>query len=228
MDSFKNIKDKYNSISDMQHKLNCKIGYDTLNDPMKKNWTYNFLQALSDEIVEAKNCISWKWWTKEGKENGQFSLILDPKNLKIELIDMVHFMLCLDHISEYSLESLSLESKLVVSDDIQDKNWLIFRLLDDMLYQIQDAKRCLDYFAIDSFKSILSCQPDHQKTISTFLNSHLWNSFFKICKLLDFSWDEVVDIYIKKNKVNFERQENGYSMLTKTEDDNNKISMSIK
>lgn len=40
--------------------------------------------------------------------------------------------------------------------------------------------------------------------------NHAWNEFIALGKRLGFSWDEIVAAYMDKNRVNHERQKNGY------------------
>ena len=49
------------------------------------------------------------------------------------------------------------------------------------------------------------------------------NSLISIFYILDLSIEKILKIYKKKHNKNVLRQENGYSSLTKTEDDNNEI-----
>lgn len=236
----------YDEMSEMQHKLNIKIGIDTknLNEYEKLIWFYNYLQALSDEIVEAKNCISWKWWSKESKENGQFSTILDFKNLKIELVDMLHFILSLDHVTNYKL---NIENTIVLNSQPPSGTnyWETFKLLDQFLFKVQSIKNDKYYFELYSFPALIAANDKYinkdffnlngikdnyvigRKLQYTVYMDEIWNQFVKCYLSLDITFDTLFNIYLLKNEVNFERQNNDYSVLTKTEEDNNKIKEQI-
>lgn len=127
----------FNEIYKMQHDLNIMIGRDTINDPEKEKWLFDFTVALGDEIQELQNCTNWKWWAEEGRED-QFNKIIDKANAKIEAIDALHFLM-------------------------------------------------------------------------------------SIFQILDITPDDVIKIYKKKHEKNVLRQKNGYSVLNKTEDDNDEI-----
>ncbi len=88
-------------------------------------WLKNFLVAMNDESRELDEELLWKWWSKDS---------LDLQNIRIEIIDQLHF-------------------------------WISLALVSGM-----DA-------------------------------------------------NQIFDVYYQKNKVNFERQEKGYSKKTKDEND---------
>lgn len=49
-------------------------------------WLVKFQQALDDESRELKEELLWKWWSKD---------FLDMQNIRIEIIDQLHFWLSL-------------------------------------------------------------------------------------------------------------------------------------
>lgn len=73
-------------IFESQIQLNKRINpdlYEVISDPeIKRKWFLNFERALSQEISEAIDCLDWKWWKKDSD---------DWDNIKIELVDMLHF-----------------------------------------------------------------------------------------------------------------------------------------
>ena len=147
------MKDKLEQLLEMQTKLNDYIfakkkiaGVNgktlTMQDFKKElqqgevgpngnvnRWLKNFLTALNDENRELNEELLWKWWSKDS---------LNMQNIRVEIIDQLHF-------------------------------WLSLALVAGM-----DA-------------------------------------------------EQVFDIYYQKNKINFERQEKGYSKSTKNEEDNRSI-----
>ena len=99
----------YNKMIDMQYQFNFSIGKDHKSQEYKTYIeVYNLLQALSDEIVEAKNCFNWKWWSKEGKEHPQFNYIFDVKNYQIELIDSLRFILSINILADVKINEFTL------------------------------------------------------------------------------------------------------------------------
>lgn len=217
---------RFSEIYDMQRDLNKLIGRDTVDDPNKMEWVYDYAQALEDEIVELKNCINWKWWSKESKELGQYSTIIDMKNAKIEAIDALHFFMSLIHISgdtdfeffeEYDLPNTDLAANLFYKCEL-------------FIDIVRDIKNTTSWNDTDTDLSFLegrlkttSCCHDNLSDILkigwVLLNDIFW--------LLSMNVDEIYNVYKLKHEKNIKRQENDYSVITKTEDDNNEIKSKI-
>jgi len=51
----------------------------------REKWVLNYLRAMQQEISEAIDETSWKWW-KAPKPN-----LINEAELKIELVDVLHF-----------------------------------------------------------------------------------------------------------------------------------------
>lgn len=75
-----------NEIFEEQIKLNERINptlYNDISDPeFRRRKFLEFDLALRQEAAEAIDSLNWKWWKKD---------IDDWDNVKIELIDMLHF-----------------------------------------------------------------------------------------------------------------------------------------
>ena len=73
-------------IFDEQVRLNEKINpdlYKEIDDPeIKRQRFLQFELALRQESAEAIDSLNWKWWKKDDDDWG---------NIKIELVDMLHF-----------------------------------------------------------------------------------------------------------------------------------------
>jgi len=73
-------------IFDEQIRLNEKINpdlYKEIDDPVLKRQRFlQFELALRQEAAEAIDSLDWKWWKKDAD---------DWDNIKIELVDMLHF-----------------------------------------------------------------------------------------------------------------------------------------
>ena len=68
---------------ELNERINPTLYKDIQNDPeLKRKWFLNFEKALSQESAEAIDSLNWKWWKKDGD---------DWENVKIELVDMLHF-----------------------------------------------------------------------------------------------------------------------------------------
>ncbi|NDC83561.1 dUTPase [bacterium] len=75
------------TVFEMQRRLNERINptlyEDIQNDPeLKRQLFLKFELALRQESAEAIDSLNWKWWKKDTD---------DWDNVKVELIDMLHF-----------------------------------------------------------------------------------------------------------------------------------------
>ncbi len=75
------------AIFEKQKELNTRINTtlyeDIQSDPeLKRKWFLNFLLAMQQESAESVDSLDWKWW-KKGED--------DWDNIKIELVDILHF-----------------------------------------------------------------------------------------------------------------------------------------
>ena len=215
----------FNTIWEMQLDLNKVVGRDTVNDSDKTSWLYDYAQALEDEIVELKNCINWKWWAKEAKENGQYMVLMDEKNAKIEAIDALHFYMSLLHIADQNdYDFIDVDE---IKADLGTNYQLvptIFATCEELLNIVRDMKNATDWNIaefIESRKSIENMDEVYQTL------SEGWYHLNVLFFLLGMSYDDILDIYKMKHEKNLKRQENGYAVMTKTEADNNEIKDNI-
>lgn len=79
-------------IFEQQIKLNTKIKpdlYEKIKFPaFRRKWFLKYVLALREEISEAVNSINWKFWAKDKVKD-------DWDNVKLELIDVLHFWVSL-------------------------------------------------------------------------------------------------------------------------------------
>ena len=74
----------------MQHELNVRILGPQADQLMKEHvteWLLRYSRALQQEVSELVDCVPWKWWAHYQKE--------DIEHAKIELIDIIHFVISL-------------------------------------------------------------------------------------------------------------------------------------
>lgn len=87
------------SIFEKQIELNQRILptlYDDIKDPeIRRKWFMNFELAMRQECAEAIDSLQWKWW-KKGDD--------DWDNMKIELVDILHFWVSMCTIAGLSAE----------------------------------------------------------------------------------------------------------------------------
>ena len=214
----------FSKIYKLQHELNCLVGRDTVNDPLKREWLYDYCQAMEDEVVELKNCINWKWWTKESKEFGQYTKIIDPKNAKVEAIDILHFYISLLQISDIRDLDFNMFDDLTSTNPSVE----IFYNCEHLMGAIIDLKNSTKWFDGEDY---ISGRKELAEEIPFIMIQTklevLWISILSIFKSLDMKLKDIVNIYEMKHEKNVLRQKNNYAVLTKTEDDNNEIKSRI-
>jgi dimeric dUTPase (all-alpha-NTP-PPase superfamily) len=54
---------------------------------LKKKWILNYSRALGQELSELIDSVPWKWWAQYQN--------FDEQNAKVEIIDMLHFLVSL-------------------------------------------------------------------------------------------------------------------------------------
>ncbi len=82
-------KDKLAEIFRMQMELNERIGVHLrdIDEAEKTKWILNYSRAMSQEIAELTDCVTWKWWAKYQK--------YDEQNARVEIVDLFHFLVSL-------------------------------------------------------------------------------------------------------------------------------------
>jgi len=211
----------FDEIYKLQRELNIIIGKDTVEDPDKLKWSTEFFIALISEAVELMDCTNWKGWTTEGKID-QYKRVIDLKNAKIEAIDCLHFVMTLIHIYDINKSQIgnSQETSNIMSNIIE----ILWRCNDSLLLCTQGEKW---YFDIDdSIKYSQNNIDDNKQDIRRNIKI-CYRLLMDIFQRLDMSDDEILNIYKMKHEKNILRQKNNYSILTKTEDDNNEIKNNI-
>jgi dimeric dUTPase (all-alpha-NTP-PPase superfamily) len=77
------LKDIFEKQIELNKKINASLYDDIKSDAdEKRRWFLNFELALRQESSEAIDSLNWKWWKKDEE---------DWDNIKIELVDMLHF-----------------------------------------------------------------------------------------------------------------------------------------
>ena len=134
-------KDMFQQIFDMQTKLNDYVskkkgitdhtgapltmsfltGQGASGEPLGPNsevneWIHKYLLAMEDETRELKQELLWKWWSKD---------ILDMQNIRVEIIDQLHFWVSLAMVSGMGAEDVfrMYQQKNQVNFDRQDNGY---------------------------------------------------------------------------------------------------------
>ena len=86
----------------LQQGLNEKCGVpleEIQSDPvMQIKWLLNYSRALGQENAELVDSVPWKWWAKYQE--------LDIQNAKVEIIDMLHFLVSLAQVTGMTADDL--------------------------------------------------------------------------------------------------------------------------
>lgn len=64
---------------------------------LPNRWLYNYATAIQSELDELKADLQWKWWSKDG---------IDLQNVRVELVDILHFLVSAMICSGLSAEKL--------------------------------------------------------------------------------------------------------------------------
>ena len=99
------MENNLQKIWDMQEDLNKIIGRDTVGDANKEKWIFDYITAMEQEIAELKDTLNWKWWSKEYKKHAPYGII-DKQNLKVELIDILHFLISTMQVAGFTADEV--------------------------------------------------------------------------------------------------------------------------
>lgn len=198
-------KDCMKEIFDLQWKLNVatlgNIGLDferTIRDPGQKPvWIENYRKALSSELAET---------IREVDEFG-----IGTQNGKIEIVDMLHFLVSLSHIVDIAPAEVRFGGEPKTGESFLACAVRTFLALDDL----QSSVKWKWWAKGGGFKAEKAAAAVRE----------LWECFDAMCGVFGLDFETVKRIYIEKNRVNFIRQERNYSEDTKTEADNRSITV---
>jgi len=222
------------TIFEMQDKLNqrCGVYPDIISkDPEEtKKWTLNMLRAYQQELAELMESIPWRWW-----ENTKF----DEQNARVELVDMIHFVVSMAINVNLTPEEIfkitkSPKSKREFSEDcfqamfenqydyIHQKRYFLTpyeeeNITENLLKTNQEIAICIS--------EITDCVPwkwwaKYQETNMEELRKKIAELFqltIQVGAILNMSPKTIFEAYLEKNKVNHDRQNQGYT--EKDEDD---------
>lgn len=190
-------------IFERQRQLNMftlkRIGIDyeaTIRHPEQSLiWIENYRKALSAELAEL---------VREVADHG-----LATKNGKVEVVDILHFLVSLSQIVGVAPEEVPLSASAAGGHAFSSCALRLFLALDDL----QNSLKWKWWAKGGGFK------PERARAAVL----ALWQYFAECCALFDLDFLTLKQIYIAKNEVNFMRQNHQYNEDTKTEDDNQAI-----
>jgi dimeric dUTPase (all-alpha-NTP-PPase superfamily) len=115
------MPDRLEEIFSLQNQLNQRLGIDAneiCQDPAKQQqWILNYTRAMGQELAELVDSVPWKWWAKYQT--------YDPQNAKIEIVDMLHFLVSLAQVMGLDADELHrlYKGKHAVNQQRQDKGY---------------------------------------------------------------------------------------------------------
>lgn len=165
----------------------------TMNDPEQRLiWIENYRKALSAELAEL---------IREVRDHG-----LGTQNGKVEIADMLHFLVSLSQIVGVGPDEVLSFSPLENGGSFETCAVQAFLGIDEL----QNSLKWKWWAKGGGFK------PGRARIAIL----ELWNSLANICAVFGLEFSEMKKIYVAKNRVNFERQRQNYNEDTKTEADN--------
>jgi dimeric dUTPase (all-alpha-NTP-PPase superfamily) len=93
-----NLDDVFKLQTQLNERINPSLYADILKDPELRRMQFlKFELALRQESSEAIDSLNWKWWKKDND---------DWDNVKVELIDMLHFWVSMCTIAGLTAEEV--------------------------------------------------------------------------------------------------------------------------
>ena len=94
------MADMLADIFTKQKELNARIGVhtDDMAEAERVKWLLNYTRALNQENAELIDSVPWKWWAKYQT--------VDWQNARIEIVDMLHFLVSLALTSGMTAEDM--------------------------------------------------------------------------------------------------------------------------
>ena len=165
-------KEKWNYIVKLQDEMNKEV------TPDWRNRGFDWDLAIMDEALEALKSRDWKWW----KDSANYGKVVDWDNVKVELIDILHFMI----------------SKTIVDGDVS----MLYMAIATSENGI-DPSQTKDNFFETFWDQFLMATVIHSTPIQVVSLIEAW---YKIGS----NFDEMFKMYIIKNALNRLRQKYGY------------------
>ncbi len=165
----------------------------TMDDPEQKPvWIENYRKALSAELAEL---------IREVRDYG-----LGTPNGKVEIVDMLHFLVSLSQIVGVGPEDIPSFGAPENGASFDTCAIRTFLAIDEL----QNSLKWKWWAKGGGFKP--------ERARSAILD--LWDALTRTCVVFGLDFAELKKIYVAKNRINFERQRHNYNEDTKTEADN--------
>ena len=78
-----NIKNNLDDNLTMQAIMSAVDNKEIMVNDLPNKWLVNYSKAMKEELYELDDELLWKWWSKDE---------IDMQNIRVELIDILHFL----------------------------------------------------------------------------------------------------------------------------------------
>jgi len=78
-----NIRDDEGNIMEMKSIFDAATTGRLMVNDLPNKWLANYSRAMQEELNELNEELLWKWWSKDE---------IDIQNIRVELIDILHFL----------------------------------------------------------------------------------------------------------------------------------------
>lgn len=185
----------FKKMVDLQYKMNVlAAGKNWESGITKDNKVIDWLLTIEMELSELMDSTPWKHWKKINSQ-------IDTKNIKIELVDIWHFIM------SYLLEEKN-QIKTVEKINLLYETYFNYEIEEKIV------KNDLEVICTEGIKELYF---DMKKTIFKLidkrkdkLENRLIINFFNFLYYMNFELKDMYKIYIGKNCLNEFRQNNGY------------------
>jgi len=180
--------DKLYSMLKLQNELNDSTNGKSWESGVSKNSkVIDWYRCIYMESCELIDSYPWKHWKSIDAE-------VDRENIKIETVDIWHFVLS-QAIKEARVNKKSLKE---LSEEISSKDYF--------QNYLKTPKRELKsiYEEIEVVEKLIESSIKRAKV------DELFEGFFEVAKVANLSFDELYSLYVGKNILNQFRQDNGY------------------
>ncbi len=185
--------EKIYAMLQLQNELNNDTnGVQWRSDVTKNGKRINWKRCIYMETAELIDSFPWKHWKSIDDQP-------DMQNIKIELVDIWHFLM------SYLLKFNELDAAAKLIDNLKGTK-------SDIKIQKWDNEKVDEY--LDIFEELMALAL--VKNDSEMMQEALLEQFFKACDSVGLSFDELYSLYIGKNALNQFRQEHGYKEGTYT------------
>jgi len=183
---------KIKAIVDLQNELNIQTaGENWTKGYTKEGRNINWFRAITLEVAEAIDSLNWKHWKDINSPD-------DLDNLKVELVDILHFIIS-QKITDYGIEKA--KELLVDSTLLFLENETI--LVEEELKKLNKS----DNIYAQLLENMI------RKTIN---NKNVFYEFLIATSYIFKDVNVIFDLYIGKNILNKFRQDHGYKEGTYT------------